>query len=140
MTVSKRQLPFPALLVGILLSAFVTGYITYPVTPHAQNLTTQVLDAFDYEVITVSTTAVGFTKTKVSPTNQLSAKAASCSVETSAVRYMYHPGGTPTGTNGHSSASGSTIIVSGINNILNFKAIRDSGAGTDATMRCTYLR
>lgn len=96
-------------------------------------------DAYAYEAITVSTTAVGFTATTITPTSASlrPATAAIITLETADIRYRYD-GTNPTATEGHAAASGSTIVVRGANNVLRFRMIR-SGA-SDATARVTYLR
>jgi len=94
-------------------------------------------DAYAYESITVSATAVGFTSTLVSPANAPSAKLAILTIETAGVRYRYD-GTAPTAAQGHAAAMDTSLTVNGINNINRFRIIK-SGA-TDATVRVTYLR
>lgn len=96
------------------------------------------LDAFAYEAITVSTTAVGFTAATFAPSNAREAVAAMFTVESNPVRYRYD-GTAPTATEGHRAvAANDPIIIYGRQNIRNFKSIREGAA--DATVRVTYLR
>jgi hypothetical protein len=95
-------------------------------------------DAYDFETITVSSVAIGFTSSKVSSTGVPSAKAAIITIETNPLRYRYD-GTAPTTTVGHLRAATDTpLVVWGINNIRNFKMIRQGGA--DASVSVTYIR
>lgn len=96
--------------------------------------------AYDHEAITISTTAIGFTSTKVVPDNDQNPRPAFeayVTVETDKVRYRLD-GTDPTSTTGHELAAGDTLTITGTNNIRRAKFIR-SGTG-DATLRVTYSR
>jgi len=93
----------------------------------------------DYEVITVSTTAVGLSAAKIRQTTGtfkgLSAQAALISLDGGDVRFRLD-GGAPTAINGHSLSSGDTLVLNGTQSLLNFRAIRKDT--TDGTLRVTY--
>lgn len=125
-------------LTGVLLATVgVAGGLLLPPTGHAQGGYTQdsVLDPFAYEAISVGATAVSFTEATHSPSGSPSAKRAVCTTETATIRYRYE--GTPTTSEGHSAAAGSTLTVHGTNAIRTFRMI---GSGGTATARCTYFR
>ena len=93
----------------------------------------------DYEVITVSTTAVGLSAAKIRPTTGpfrgLSAQAALISLEGGDVRFRLD-GVAPTSTNGHSLGSGDTLVLNGTQSLLNLRAIRKGT--TDGSLQVTY--
>ncbi|MBM4285815.1 MAG: hypothetical protein FJ128_11300 [Deltaproteobacteria bacterium] len=93
----------------------------------------------DYEVITVSTTAVGLTGTKIRPTSGtfkgLTAQAVLVSLDNGDVRFRID-GGLPTASNGHSLTSGDTLVLNGSQSLLNFRAIRQGD--TNGILRVTY--
>lgn len=120
-------------IVGLALS--VAPEVKLPIV-HAQSSTVQVMDAFGYESISVTGTAVGFTSATIVPTGQVSARAAECTTETASIRYRYD-GTSPTSSEGHVVATDSSFTVYGINNIRRFRAIAVSAT---ATVKCTYLR
>lgn len=93
--------------------------------------------AFAFETITVSTTAIGFTSTVISPAGAIGGKSAFCTVESQPIRWR-EDGTVPTASVGHPKVAGTEVSLIGLNNMLKFKAIR-SGA-TDATLSCTYFR
>ena len=97
-------------------------------------VTIEEYDAYDKETITVSSTAVGFTSSKIT-----NCKIAFCTLDADggAIRYWFD-GSTPTATQGHYVAAGGSFTISGNNNIRNFKAIR---AGTDdGILQVTYKK
>lgn len=103
----------------------------------AQSSTVQVMEAFAYESLTVtSAAAVGFTSATIVPTNAPSVKAAECTTETASIRYRYD-GTNPTTTEGHVRAQDSTFTIYGVNNVRRWRAIASSST---ATIKCTYLR
>lgn len=111
-----------------------------PDSVHAQTPTIPAADgdAYAFETITVSTTAVGFTAATINPATAVpAAKSAFCSVETNALRYR-EDGTNPTSSVGHPKAAATEFAVTGINNLIHFRAIRSGGA--DATLSCTYFR
>ena len=93
----------------------------------------------DFETITVSTAAVGFTSSKiVNTTTGLSASYAFFTLETADIRYRVD-GVDPTAAIGHAAAAtGSGFFVCGAQAVKAFRAIRSGGA--DSTMRVTYFR
>jgi len=97
-------------------------------------VTIEEYDAYDKETITVGSTAVGFTSSKIT-----NCKVAFCTLDTGggAIRYWID-GSTPTATSGHYVAAGDSFTIIGTNNIRNFKAIR-VGAD-DGTLQVTYKR
>ena len=91
-------------------------------------------EAYDKETITVGSTAVGFTSSKIS-----NCKIAFCTLDPDggAIRFWID-GSTPTSTSGHYVAPGGNITIAGPNNISNFKAIK---AGTrDGVLQVTYKK
>lgn len=93
------------------------------------------LDAFDFEQLVVSTTAVSMTRGKIMPSGKAPAACATISVSGDSIRYRID-GGEPTSSVGHQLEAGDYITISGINNLLRFKAIR---SGTvDAIVDVTY--
>ena len=86
-------------------------------------VTIEEYDAYDKETITVSSTAVGFTSSKIT-----NCKVACCTLDPDggAIRFWID-GSTPTSTEGHYVAPGQNITIVGANNIRNFKAIKVGG-------------
>jgi len=96
-----------------------------------------VYNAYDYESITVSTSAVGLTGSKYAPSGEEAAKRVFITVESGSIRYRYD-GTDPTSSEGHLITEGGYLTITGKSNIEKFKAIR---AGTsDAVLRVTYER
>lgn len=98
--------------------------------------------AYEYEDITVSTSAVGFTAAKIQPSGApVGAGLVDISVETDNVRLRLD-GGVPTSTVGHeflaSSTTQSTASVCGEQNIRLLLMIRSGSV--DAAVRVTYYR
>jgi hypothetical protein len=105
------------------------------------------LPAYDHEAITVSTSALGLTSTKITVVasiggavesqyqNVKHADEALITTETDKVRFRLD-GTNPTSSTGHELAAGDTLIVSGWKNIQAIRFIRSGSA--DATLRCTY--
>lgn len=106
-------------------------------TTSAQQTVTDQMDSVGYEALTVSTTALPFGALASN------ARAAVCTLEgTAQLRYRYD-GTNPTSSEGHLSATPSAtapipLTILGRNNVIRFRAIR--AGGSDATLRCTYLR
>lgn len=127
----------------LLIAALLASIVIIPgVQPiHAQSASAVAIgvgsDAYAYESLTVSTNVMRLTATKVTPVGELSARVVVITIEGADVRYRYD-GTDPTADEGHLALSGSTFIVAGINNIRRLRLIRD--AGTDATLRITFLR
>jgi hypothetical protein len=100
-------------------------------------------DAYDYESITVSTTALGFTATKITVANTAigsanprRAKEVLLTVETNTIRFRLD-GTDPTAAEGHLLAVGDSLNIEGEDNIRRFRMIR---ATADATVKVTYYR
>lgn len=95
--------------------------------------------AGDYETITVSSTAIGFTAGKIllnlAGGAHKRAIAAIVSAETQPMRFTIN-GTTPTTTVGHLMAAGDYYTIQGEANVAAFKAIR---TGTDGTLQVTYF-
>lgn len=98
--------------------------------------------AYDYEAITVSSTAVGLTATKVTPSAAANTPAHGkafevfISVETNAIRYRID-GTDPTASEGHPVAAGASVTITGYDNIRRLKMIRQSA---DAAVKVTFFR
>lgn len=98
----------------------------------------QLRNGFDFETITVSSVAVGFTSSKLAPENSKAPSRALVSFETATMRFRYD-GGDPTSTVGHpTSSSGDSFILEGEESLRNFKAIRSGES--DGTIQVTYER
>jgi len=94
----------------------------------------------DSEKITVGTSAIGFTATKIAPTTarlDQYASEASCSVEADDMRWLAVSGQTPTATTGVLQKKDLVINIYGYTNLKNFKAIRVT---TDVTLNCIFSR
>lgn len=90
-----------------------------------------------FEQITVSTTSVGFTASKIRADGKPQATQAFCSAEGADLRWTVD-GTTPTSSVGALLTNGSTLpTINGHDNLTRFRAIRD--AGTDVTMNCFYF-
>ncbi len=94
-------------------------------------------NTYDFEKITVSTTALGLTSAKVEGSGGSPAQKANIVVSDADIMYR-EDGGTPTATTGSWVAAGQELILHETNNIRNFKAIRKDG--TDATISIHYGR
>lgn len=100
---------------------------------------TDEIPATDFESITVSTTAIGFTASKILQ-NETGGFKRRCTkalftVETNSIRFRLD-GTAPTATVGHLMAAGDSFLVTGDTNITNMKLIRQSA---DATVMVTYF-
>jgi hypothetical protein len=94
-------------------------------------------NSFDYESISAtSSTAIGFSASKLSPTNGPKPTTVFVTVEDNDVRFRTD-GTSPTTTEGHKLAMGATLTISGQEEIQHFKAIGVSGTGT---LKVTYER
>lgn len=90
--------------------------------------------AFAYEAITVSSTAIGPTLTTIFPSGKQAASEAFITVETNPVRWRAD-GTDPTSSEGHLLQAGDSLSIFGTVNLKNLKFIR---TGSDATLRVTY--
>ncbi len=93
-------------------------------------------EGFDYESITVSSTAIGFTDSKLKPESSRYPGRTLCTVESNSIRFRYD-GTSPTDAEGHLVASGSTITIEGWESLMKFRMIRVTN---DATVKCTLER
>lgn len=101
------------------------------------------LVAFDYETITVSTSVVGLTGSKIQPASGRAASSAAITVEGANIRYRLDGGEPVAGGAGHlgydtSIAPTLVIWVYGTENLRNFRVVREGAS--DATLRVTYYR
>ena len=101
------------------------------------NVGGQQLSAMGHETVTVGASAIGFTSTTITPSSGRPADRAFVTGETAQVRYTYD-GTTPTSTVGHILDIGDILVIEGIVNVQNFKAIRTTG--TSGSIVCTYDR
>jgi len=100
------------------------------------------LTAFASESVTVSTSAVGLTAASYAPAGQQAARQAFITVESDEIRYWLD-GTAPTSTVGHFASTTppeNRIVLNSLSDITNFRAILDTGAGGDATLRVSYFR
>jgi hypothetical protein len=92
--------------------------------------------AYDFESITVSNTALGFTAAKITPAGTPPAIYASCTLETNAIRYRAD-GLDPSATVGQLVSAGVSFEVCGQQNIQVVRFIRQTA---DGTLQCHYYR
>ncbi len=90
---------------------------------------------FNFEQITVSNSAIGFTLAKYTDTDGKKAKKVFVTIEDAQIRYTFDST-TPTSSIGHIANPMDAIILIGTQNIENFKAIRKSGS--DSKISVTY--
>ena len=90
----------------------------------------------DYEAISVTDSAVGFTASKLSPSGAAPPQHVFFTVETASCRFRID-GTAPTSTEGHPLLVGDRVNIVGLQSLHNFRAIRDTV--TSATLRVTYL-
>jgi hypothetical protein len=96
--------------------------------------------AFAYETLTVSTTALSLTAATYAPSDANTkgkAQKAIITANDQPARFRYDSG-TPTASVGHKLAAGETIVLYGITNITNFRVIREGA--TDVNLAVTYER
>lgn len=91
---------------------------------------------FQFETITVSSTAVGFTSATFQPAGQTPAIMAVVTLATNDVRWRVD-GIAPTAAIGHAYAATGALTVCGLQNIQQFKMIRQT---SDATASVSYFR
>lgn len=95
------------------------------------------VNAYDYEAIAVtSTTAIGFSAGKLSPSNGSRPKSIFISVEDANIRFRVD-GTDPTTTEGHLLTTSDGVTITGPDNIRAFRAI---GVSSTADMKVTYER
>lgn len=96
---------------------------------------------FAYETLTVSTTALSLTAATYAPVADRQTKGSAQKVFVTAndqpCRFRWD-GGTPTASVGHKLAAGETIVITGLENIRNFKIIREGAS--DSNVAVTYER
>lgn len=92
--------------------------------------------AYDFEKLTVSSTAQVLSASKYLVSGERKATQAIITVEDDAIRFRMD-GTAPTAAIGHKLAVGSSVTLDGYDNIKNFKAIRVTN---DATIHVSYLR
>lgn len=106
------------------------------------------LNAYGYETITVSTSVVGLTGSKIEPADHpLLGKMRLVRIVVEGSRVRFRDDGTsdesgpnPTGSNGTILNPGDIFWIANLQQAKNFKAIRHSDETTDATLRVTYFR
>ena len=94
------------------------------------------LKSFEFEKLTISNTALGFTAATLIETNKENAVRAVVTVESKSIRYRTD-GSDPTTTTGHLVYTGGMIVIEGKTNLERFRAIRVTD---DATIQVTYQR
>jgi len=98
------------------------------------NIIAGLFTAIGYESITVSNTVKMFNETNYKSGSDY-AKRALITVEDAQIRWRYD-GTNPTSSEGHLSNPMDTIVLTGTDNIKNFRVIRKGS--TDANIRITY--
>lgn len=94
-------------------------------------------DVLDFEKISVTDTATGFTAATYAPTGQPAATKALVTVETAAVRYR-SDGTAADATTGHLLDPGDSILIEGTDAIVDASFIRSTS--TSGTIQVTYYR
>lgn len=100
------------------------------------NFDTRARTFFDFETLTISSSAVSLTEATYDPTPGPGAAYTLMSVEADQIRFRLD-GTAPTATVGHLVNVGDTIELHGNDNIRNFRAIRVTA---DATLTVSYAR
>ncbi len=95
----------------------------------------------NYEVLTVGSTQISLTKSKITPTSGslagMSAYMALMSLEGGEIRFRIDGLGSPTQTNGHVMTDGDCLVLTGTQALNQFRAIRSGDA--NGTLRVTYF-
>jgi len=94
-------------------------------------------EPYDFETITVSSSAKTLTASKLSPSGEPPPAAALLSLETAAIRYRLD-GVAPTSSVGHLLASGDVLLLESITALRGLRAIADTE--TEGVLSVTYLR
>lgn len=94
-------------------------------------------NAYSFEVVTVSSTAIGVTLTQVKPSGAPRCEGVLLTVISQPVRFCID-GSTPTALSGHVLNDGEQMMLYGYHNIINLKMIRLSSS--DASVAITYLQ
>ena len=96
--------------------------------------------AYDYEEITVFTTAKGLTSSKLDPggASPERARAAVIVVASTPVKMRLDGKANPTSSSGIPAAAGDQVSIIGFQNLSQFKAIRSGSS--DATLMVTYFK
>lgn len=97
---------------------------------------------YDKEQVTVSTSSVGGTASKINNVDSdgpidFKASAATAFVVSNNVYYTFD-GTTPSATNGEIAYAGDRVAISGYQKVLNFRMLRT--AASDATVNMTYYK
>jgi len=98
-------------------------------------------DSEDSEKLVVSTAVVKLTEEKIRPTTppRLARNKAVMTLEKARIRVWLH-GKDPTGNTGLLFSPNSVITITGVNDLLGFRAIRASGEAEDAILNIQYMR
>jgi hypothetical protein len=100
-----------------------------------------VFNAFDRETLTVGTTPVGFDVSKILPGGGDPARQAQIVIRSGGPINFTLDGTTVTNTAGSGPwVEGTSFTVTGVSNVVNFQAIRDSTAASNAILEIEYLR
>ncbi len=103
----------------------------------AQNNTTRYYTAFDYENVTVSNTAIGFTAAKATAANSVIFTIGCSSGTTCTIKFTTN-GTTPTTSIGLQGNYADSVTIYNTDNIRAFRAIR--GTSTDAVINVQFLK
>jgi hypothetical protein len=95
----------------------------------------------NYEVLTVGTTTVSLSKSKITPSSGsfagMSAQMALVSLEGGNIRFRVDGQALPTQTNGHLLTDGDTLVLAGSQALNQFRAVR--AGDTNGTLRVTFF-
>lgn len=92
---------------------------------------------YSFEQVTVANSSIGFTATKITPTDGTPPRVyADCRLETAEIRYTVDGQTTPTTTVGQLLEIGDRLVIARREEMVNFRAIRTGG--TSGTLSCYY--
>lgn len=97
-------------------------------------LSLQAISYVAFEQITVAGTSIGFTAAAITPSGSPEASVAACRLETAQIRWRID-GQAPTSSVGTLLEIGDTVVISGHDSMVRFRAIR---TGSSGTLDCTY--
>jgi len=95
----------------------------------------KVVQAYDFESLTVTGSASGLTSTKIAPSGKQAAFEVLITVETNPIRFRTD-GTDPTTSVGHLLNAGDAVTITGLNNVRRLKLI---ATGSNATVMVTFF-
>ncbi len=124
-------------------NVFIFLFILHPTKYEAQTLQIPPqpsLVSFAFETLTISTTAIGFTRATIEPTTNINIRAVRAEFSLEGCQVRYRIGSTsPTATVGTLMTTGNGLVL-GWDNIRDIKFIRDTSCSVNGTMSVHYYR